>query len=132
MSGLTRRQLLFGGLGLTVAGVGLHQGATTLRRAAALTSISWISTRPEELMRLGELYLELHPEEASTRRLSGLVFPDLGPFAWQIDPETARSSFARQVQRDFETGEIVVIDGWRLSRTEARLGALLLLHEGSS
>jgi hypothetical protein len=60
---------------------------------------------------LGRAYLRRYPEEASQSRLAGLV---------PADP-VART---RQVRADFATGQVVILDGWVLSRTECRYCAL--------
>jgi hypothetical protein len=60
---------------------------------------------------LGQAYLRRYPEEASQSRLAGLV---------PADP-VART---RQVRADFAVGQVVILNGWVLSRTECRYCAL--------
>ena len=71
---------------------------------------------------LGRLYLNRYPEEDS---LDTLVL--------HLRLQTRNEGFAihehirSQVRRDFESGNCVRIDGWVLSRTEARACALATL-----
>ena len=64
---------------------------------------------------IGNAYLALRPEEKNFLRLN-LTMAGISP----LDVNDA-------VRRDFATGRIVYVDGWALSRTEARLCALIAL-----
>lgn len=72
------------------------------------------------MRRLGALYLSAHPEERSPARLSRLLL-------------TARdgavpSRLLRTISRDWSSHHVVVVDGWVMARTEARLCAFLHLE----
>jgi hypothetical protein len=81
----------------------------------------------EAASRLGHLYVGQVPAEDDPRILARLVVAL--PEARQIDAIAPdRSSLHErldaQVRSDFAAGAIVQLDGWLLSRTEARLCAL--------
>ena len=42
-----------------------------------------------------------------------------------------RATVLRRIRRDFEKGRVLVLEGWVLSETEARLCALVALESGS-
>jgi hypothetical protein len=70
---------------------------------------------------LGACYLREHPHEADVRRFSDLA----------SGPEASREAFRRRIatarRRDLEEGRVLVVNGWQLARTEARLCALAAL-----
>ena len=74
---------------------------------------------PAAARRVGEAYLERFPAEAGEVRLKRLLgFGDGQPLA----VEQARVREA--VRRDYEESRLTLVEGWYLSRTEARLCAL--------
>jgi hypothetical protein len=82
----------------------------------------------EPARRIGRVYLSAHPDEADEPALVRLLEAMPGwDRALEASParlgELARSALAR----DFERGLTVTVDGWILSRTEARLCALVAL-----
>lgn len=82
----------------------------------------------EPARRVGRAYLTDHPGEADERTLVRLLVATSGwDRASEASPtrlgELARSALTR----DFERGKTVAVDGWILSRTEARLCALVAL-----
>jgi hypothetical protein len=72
---------------------------------------------------IGHRYLRSFSQEGSreflARALTGGAHPQ--------DVQQLRALLGRQRERDFCTGDIAVIDGWVLSRTEARTCALITL-----
>lgn len=74
---------------------------------------------PEAARRVGEAYLELAPEDADT----DLLDDALGVRDGTIDAAGVRG----RARADFDQGDVVDIDGWYLSRSEARLCALVAL-----
>jgi hypothetical protein len=72
---------------------------------------------------LGQRYLTRHPRERSVERLLELV-PGFDP-ARAAEAQLTEFRFA--VEADFAHGRTVSVDGWRLSRTGARLAALAAL-----
>lgn len=77
---------------------------------------------------VGRRYLRSHPEEASATWLSQTLFGpesalDMNPGGIEFLRERIR---AGRVQ-DFVDGDLVILDGWTVARTEARLLALASL-----
>jgi hypothetical protein len=73
---------------------------------------------------VGERYVARHPEEADRDKLVEALLG--GPVDEQGLAELP-ARIAAAVRRDFETGEVVTLRHWRLSRTEGRLCALVSL-----
>ena len=74
---------------------------------------------------LGERYLESEPAERSADWLAGELFGD--PSLLTTDLQ-GRDWLKRRIRarcaRDFRQGDLVLLEGWLLARTEARLLAL--------
>jgi hypothetical protein len=109
-------------------------GLATAGLAAAV--LPWIGMRSfaadEERLRravpqaarasaLGRAYLARAPGEADPVRLAAAIIAGLGA---PVDDERLPALIRARVRADFAAGDIVTIDGWVLSRTEARLAAL--------
>ena len=76
---------------------------------------------------LGWSYLAKHPAEADQRHLLDRVL-GTGLTPWSNPNASAlRRHLALQQRQDFQNGATVTVDGWILSRTEARLYALCAL-----
>lgn len=76
---------------------------------------------------LGRLYLKQYPEEDSLDTLAlHLQLPSRNKEFAGVDAELGalHAHIRSQVRRDFESGNCVRIDGWVLSRTEARACAI--------
>jgi hypothetical protein len=86
----------------------------------ALTAIFSEELTPQTI---GHRYLSLYPEEADIDRLWTTLAGSSAPS--RTDELAVRLAQLRQ--RDFECGEIAIVDGWILARTEARTCALLTL-----
>ena len=121
---LDRREVLgaLAALGLGGMSLGCGDGRTheTLADVASRFSPGAI----EEGRRLGRLYLDAHPAERDADELAAELV-DGG--ALLSGPETAQ-----RIQVEFARGELVAVDGWQLTRTEARLLAALALVDGES
>ena len=79
---------------------------------------------------IGLAYLDLCPAERHPDLLGDLIAADLdigGTPVQSLGPERIRALVGAQVERDFALAQTVEIDGWVLSRTEARLCALTAL-----
>ena len=72
---------------------------------------------------IGLRYLSLYPEEADVDRLWTALVGSPAP----ARTDELKMRLAQLRQRDFEDGEIAIVDGWILARTEARACALLAL-----
>jgi hypothetical protein len=123
-----RRDLLWGlfGLGATVLTGAAGVPAALQPPSAALGD--WLRNFGPvffrdlpALRRLGARYLVAHPAERSRVRLSRLLIP--------ADEGAIPAQLLRGIARDWAANHVVVVDGWLLARTEARLCALLQLEE---
>lgn len=88
----------------------------------------------ESAAAVGEAYLAAFPKEASAGKLIGALETENG---WQPLElaSTGKRKFNQLVKRsvtdDFRAGKTVLLDGWMLARTEARLCALVSLSRFS-
>lgn len=73
---------------------------------------------------LGAKYREVVPAERDTPALTQAI---LGA-AWPATPSALRQHMDERVQRDFDAGQTIRLDGWILSVTEARQCALYSLQ----
>lgn len=79
----------------------------------------------------GAAYRDAHPEESSPVVLSGFVDRALAAAAvGQLPADDAglRALLQQRVRAEYAKGEVVRVDGWILSVTEARLYALVSLQ----
>jgi hypothetical protein len=79
---------------------------------------------------LGRLYLDRYPHENSLHALAShlpLQARNEGFSGHDTEIDTIHELIRSQIRRDFESGNCVRIDGWVLSRTEARLCAMATL-----
>jgi hypothetical protein len=77
--------------------------------------------------RLGQLYIHQVPVEDDPRILARLTAASLGAQQADVialDRTSLRHRLDARVRGDFASGNTVQLDGWVLSRTEARLCAL--------
>jgi hypothetical protein len=86
--------------------------------------------RPDSAAVVGRAYLASHPAEADRDRLA--VRLDQAVRCQGCDPARARTgqlraALAGQIRADFAAARVVMVDGWVLSETEARLCGLAAL-----
>lgn len=108
-----------GGLGTRgVSGIGSAD-------AAPLASpLAMLFTDPRSAQAIGAAYLRtIDGAEVPSERMRRAILGD-GPTA---DAAELKRAIAVQIRRDFAEGAIVMVDGWMLSRTEARLCGLAAL-----
>jgi hypothetical protein len=124
---LTRRRLLIAAAGLAAAAaVGPSCLLTLVERlsgAEAASLLRGLITDREGAARLGRSYLAAHPTEAR----SGVLVRDLVGAIEPTSVSGASREVADRIRGDFAAGNTVVVEGWVLSRTEARLYALVVL-----
>jgi hypothetical protein len=123
-----RRQFLSGLLAfaaLPAAGV-IPAGHDTLGRW-----LRRVAQSTPEARLLGSRYLARHPAERSAGHLSAALF---GRALREPIDEVSQASLLRRLdaahQRNLHDGDLVVLDGWCLTSTEARMLALLTLVPG--
>lgn len=125
---MTRRRVLLALL------LGLAAGPA-LGGASRLALPAWLQRLhgdPLAAARLGAAYLAAHPDEAAPGVLLRAIEAALGG---PVDPATAGGVDAAAlaarleavVRADYRRGDAVSVNGWVLSRTEARLYALAAL-----
>ena len=104
-------------------------GALTFPVASLLVARNRVAVQPtglqklfggeQEIQALGNMYRAAYPHEDSVAALREL-----------IGSTENMSALADSVRNDFEGGNVVHVDGWVLSRTEARHCALYSLLSG--
>jgi hypothetical protein len=72
---------------------------------------------------IGAHYLAQFDEESSAQALEEAIRQGMPASGKRVDEQ----SLLARIQKDFEHGDVVKLQGWMLSRTEARLCALLSL-----
>jgi hypothetical protein len=128
---LSRRTVLAGlAAGIVGAAIGLRlywPGGSVTREARRLADIL---RHPDSACWLGRLYLEEKPREADAALLVTLIGAARGPALPPASPaadEALRADLDERIRNDFIYGNMVAVDGWLLSLTEARLCALVSL-----
>ena len=80
---------------------------------------------------LGEAYLKEHPQEADAQQLVRSIV-DGSPLIWSFrSDEELLQQIRTSVRADFAKGSTVRFSGWILSKTEARVLALVSLSRGN-
>lgn len=79
---------------------------------------------------IGAAYLRRHPEEHGTDALVDALLADHPALHTALHRERVqlRSVLDAGVRRDYSHGHTTVVDGWVLSRTDARLCALVAIQ----
>ena len=80
--------------------------------------------------RVGILYLDSVPPERSKRRLAEMVL-GVGATNPPVDIAAMTARVRARRDQDFLDGDLVAVDGWLMTRTEARLCALATLSASS-
>lgn len=88
------------------------------------TDLSEICDR-ETLIQIGNTYMTL-TKENDKRNLKELLVQDAGMMGNDL-----KNSLKSKVSEDFKTGNTILVDGWLLSRTEARQCAYLSMSEAN-
>ena len=127
-TGCTRRLALSSlgasALSLLIGSVSWGRARNTGELSAVLGALMY---HPDTARALGQLYRRQHPEEDNPALLTRLALSGLAPLgAGTQHPAAAElaSRLEARVRDDFAHGLTVQLDGWILSRTEARLCAL--------
>ena len=74
----------------------------------------------DAVCRIGVTYRGMTPVESSEQALAEALLASME----RVEPGTLETRLGARVQRDFDEGRILTIDGWIVSRTEARQCAL--------
>jgi len=131
---MRRRQFLqltaMGGTVILVTGISCnrrHQALyDTLGKPEALAQICDLKTLKE----IGKAYQAQTSSETDADKLSNLLLADSAgnPVSSASDQAFIQNLISDKINRDFESGNIVIVKGWILSITEARQCALLFLN----
>jgi hypothetical protein len=134
MMNLTRRQALSMGLiplaiyimpRTMVTALGLSDGAIR-DGAKSLDCFRDLFTELGSPRAIGHRYLESFSRERNPAFLQRAITGER-----QLhDPRQLRTLLAQKREHDFRNGDIAIVDGWVLSRTEARTCALIALLSG--
>ena len=98
-------------------------GALSLRDVRIKLYLEQMFSDPEAPRSVGRSYLEIYPQEADKRQLMWSILGAKSP----QDLDTFRRVLHSRRNQDFHRENFVIVDGWMLSRTEARLCALTRL-----
>jgi hypothetical protein len=139
-----RRFLAWGAGGVVAAGAAAFAAVELLRggggskqtaSTTATTSTTTTTAPPtaetvpagddSALARIARRYLELTPDEAHTDVLASKL-----PAEFVTPAAPSWAALAQQMATDYAAGDVVAIDGWRLSRTEARAATYVALTAG--
>lgn len=128
---LTRRGFLASlAVGIAGAALGLRLYWTERRTPAGAEQLVRLLPHADSAARLGQRYLDDTPQEADATRLIALI--GTVPAVGESDA-ALRARLQARIRQDFIDGDTVAVDGWLLSRTEARLCALVhLMHSASA
>jgi hypothetical protein len=129
---MTRRQFMVVAAAATLIPV-LAPGGVGSQLARPEAMPSWlldVAWDPESAERFGAAYLAARPSEADAGELGAAIAETLDA----SDPGSGTATtlegfdrFAEVVREEYAHGEVLLVDGWLLSRTEARLYALVTL-----
>jgi hypothetical protein len=101
--------------------------------ARLLARLAALFREPGSAAALGRAYLDRVPAEAEPATLVAGLFPGLGPAALERWSDGAlRAALAQRLAEDFAQSRTVVLQGWVLSRSEARLFAAAALAQGGA
>jgi hypothetical protein len=125
-----REFILITGVGAamtTVTSVSCDSDSQWTSTLALPTTMGQFCTK-KELITLGSQYTKDFPAEAKKAKIQKLLLQDAG--GKPIEP-SSQKKLLQQIEEksvlDFENGNTVIVNGWVLSRTEARQCALYFL-----
>jgi hypothetical protein len=76
--------------------------------------------------KIGQEYRNSFPSENSKDQLTSLILTEVKvPLSGQTENDVNEAALKIQGEKDFKKGQLVILKGWVLSRTEARQCALL-------
>jgi hypothetical protein len=116
---MKRRKFIYFGLAGTVAAslpVSYCGNRDATGEPAFLTSL----LKPAQVKEIGKAYLQQFPSESDRKKLSALLSAG--------EKRPSASSLNIKIQEDFKKGNVVVVQGWVISVTEARQSALYYLN----
>jgi hypothetical protein len=127
-----RRRTLLAVPGAWVLGAASGHGATLpveASHAVDFQRLASLSAPLQDARALGRIYLQDHPDEAQPDVLARLVAGSAWADALPLSPAAWKRAISDRQAVDFAAGDVVALDGWILSLTEARLCALALVAQ---
>lgn len=127
-----RRRALLAGVGLASLLPSLfgHRTRAAVNAPTSATLLASLAGRTDAAA-VGQAYLSQAGNESSAAALSDDLMRQLG-----ADAPTSHTRLNRRIdglcRRDFAAGDVVSVDGWLLSRTEAGLCVLAALGEANA
>lgn len=118
--------ILLSGLGISAIAIPtLYFNFRELEYDSYLKSPEFLSNflDGKSIIEIGELYLKQVPDENNERKLVSLL-----PISHTSDNNTIEI-LQQQITDDYISGETIIVDGWILSKTEARQCALYSLTQ---
>jgi hypothetical protein len=112
-----------GALAFSLSGIGWLVKARSRTHVLAFPEMLILLGSEKRIREIGAAYRNTFPGESTSDALSKALISDSGLSA-NISDSILRDHMDQQVRRDFEHGRIVRLNGWILSRTEARQSAL--------
>jgi hypothetical protein len=116
------------GAGVVAAGLGLRLvvGAATDDGGGDGPAVA--EAELAAVRRVGEAYLAVRPDEASTAALEAALDPEVRRALEAVPPGGPLPPAAlAAIRADHGEGRVVEVDGWRLAETAGRLAALVHL-----
>jgi hypothetical protein len=129
-----RREFLFRALAVcATAGLGparlVDAAQSNQPGRVASTSAAYFGDRAAEVRAFGEAYLRMLGRDSDVESVRAASRGTLDVIDRSRDQPGAIRALVRAVQRDFEQGRVVQVEGWILSKTEAELCAISLVTE---
>jgi len=128
---MTTRRKVLGYFASLLAGIPVLSLAA-VGRAEALAPLGWLekcaglSPSFDRAAPIGRRYLAMTPAERNPTVLASRIAERVSGSGADF-PAAVTSA----VSRDFESGDVVMIDGWMLSRTEAQICGLAAMRPGN-
>jgi hypothetical protein len=121
------RRTLLGSLAATALGPGLPAPAAAAGFGGAAASVAAVMAELMALPGFGSLAAACARALPDERGAEAVIMELAGrAYAAGLDgagPEAVKAWLAGEVRADFAAGDVLEVDGWRLARTEVRLGA---------
>ncbi|MCB1896077.1 MAG: hypothetical protein H6945_20865 [Zoogloeaceae bacterium] len=88
----------------------------------------WLSAIDRQAVEaIGAAYLAAHPDERDRAELRRRIEREFVARRRTAGAQSAVSVLSALVRNEFREGRVVIVDGWMLSRSEARIYALAVL-----
>lgn len=125
--GMSRRSLFRAAAAAALAAVGVAYRHAPTNDLLLATRLRSLVPHGAAAAVLGIAYLRRTDAEPTTDALVAALLPGQSrPIASRTSDQQLRAALGRRIRDDFATGRTLVLRGWVVSVTEARLAALVL------